>query len=289
MKKLLFVPTMLTMAVLISACSTVPRTTSLLDQTRSDYVVIQNNPNVERYAPMEMQQATTAMNLANVASDKRESDADIDKLAYIAKDKIGVAKEVTKQKLAEADMTRTTKERDQMVLNQRTNEADQAKANAAQSQLATKAAQADAADSQARAAKLEAELADLSAKKTDRGIIITLSDVLFGTDQSRLNPNGMATAQKLADLLNQNPTRNVLIEGFTDNTGTAAYNQELSERRAGAVLHALQDMGVASNRVSTRGYGKEYPVASNATADSRQLNRRVEIVLSDDTGKIVQR
>ena len=289
MKKILLVPTMLTMAVLISACSTTPRTTGLLDQTRTEYVVIQNNPNVERYAPLEMQQATTAMNLANVASQHRDSDADIDKLAYIAKDKIGVAREVTKQKLAEAEIARTAKERDQMVLNQRTAEADQAKANAAQAQLATQSAQADAAASQARAAKLEAELADLSAKKTDRGIVITLSDVLFGTDQSNLNPNGMLTAQKLADLLNQNPSRNVLIEGFTDNTGTASYNQDLSERRASSVMRALQNMGIASNRVSIRGYGKEFPVASNDTAENRQMNRRVEIILSDDNGNIAKR
>jgi outer membrane protein OmpA-like peptidoglycan-associated protein len=299
MKKLHLVPTILSMAIvatLISACSTVPKTTSLLDQTRTDYVVIQNNPNVERYAPMQMQQATTAMNLANVAADKRDSDAEIDRLAHIADDKIGEAREVTKQKLAEAEIARTAKERDQMILNQRTAEADQAKANAAQAQLAAQSAQAnaaasqaDAAASQARTAQLEVELAALSAKKTDRGIVITLSDVLFGTDQSRLNPNGMATAQKLADLLNQNPSRNVLIEGYTDNTGTATYNLDLSERRAESVRHALQDMGVSVNRVSIRGYGKEFPVASNDNAGDRQLNRRVEIILSDDSGKIIQR
>ncbi|PRC93014.1 OmpA family protein [Solimicrobium silvestre] len=282
MKKNLFSPTLLTIAVLISACSTVPRTTSFLEQTRRDYGVAQNNPNVARYAPLEMQQATIAMNQANLASTHDDSEDKINKLAYIAKDKIALAQEVTKQKLAEVAMASTVKERDQMVLNQRTAEADQAKMNAADSQRKTQ-------EAQAHAAQLEAELADLAAKKTDRGMVITLGDVLFGTDLSRLNSNGMHTAQKLADVLNQNPQRTVLIEGFTDSTGTAPYNQELSERRAKAVRSALQDMGIAAERIAIRGYGQDFPVASNDTAGNRQMNRRVEIVLSDDNGKIAQR
>jgi outer membrane protein OmpA-like peptidoglycan-associated protein len=80
-----------------------------------------------------------------------------------------------------------------------------------------------------------------------------------------------------------------LIEGYTDSTGTAPHNQDLSERRAGAVRNALQDMGVAGARVAARGYGQTNPVAANDTAQNRQLNRRVEILLSDDGGKISQR
>ena len=113
-------------------------------------------------------------------------------------------------------------------------------------------------------------------------MIITIGDVLFDTDQARLKPDGIATAQKLADVLAQNPNRTVLIEGFTDSTGSAAHNQELSERRAGAVAAALTGMGVAPNRVAMRGYGQAFPVASNDTAANRQLNRRVEIVLSNE-------
>jgi outer membrane protein OmpA-like peptidoglycan-associated protein len=99
----------------------------------------------------------------------------------------------------------------------------------------------------------------------------------------------MRTAQKLADVMQKNPQRNVLVEGFTDNTGSSQHNQDLSERRAFAVRTALQSMGVGANRVATRGYGPAYPVASNTTLGDRQLNRRVEIVLSDENGKTVQR
>jgi len=296
MKKFLLVPSLITIAVLMTACSTTPRTTSLLEQTRSDYAVIHSNPNVERMAPLEMQQATDAMNKANDASTKDESASEVDKLAYIAKDKIGVAREVTKQKMAEKELVSTAKERDAMVLNQRTLEADKAKQNAAESQATAQAALADAAASQrqtdaakAQAAQLQAQLADLAAKQTERGLVITLGDVLFGTDLSRLTPDGIRTAQKLADVLNQNPQRTVLVEGYTDSTGSAAHNQELSERRAQSVKSALQGMGISGDRVAVRGLGQQFPVAANDTSANRQMNRRVEIVISDANGKIIQR
>ncbi|MET3109083.1 outer membrane protein OmpA-like peptidoglycan-associated protein [Oxalobacteraceae bacterium GrIS 1.18] len=296
MKKFLLVPSLITIAVLMTACSTTPRSTSLLEQTRSDYAVIHSNPNVERMAPLEMQQATEAMNQANEASTKDKSAEDVDKLAYVAKSKIGVAREVTKQKMAEKELASTAKERDAMVLNQRTLEADKAKQSAAESQATAQAALADAAASQrqtdaakAQAAQLQAQLADLAAKQTDRGLVITLGDVLFGTDLSRLTSDGMRTAQKLADVLNQNPQRTVLVEGYTDSTGSAAHNQELSERRAQSVKSALQGMGISGDRVAVRGFGEQFPVAANDTSANRQMNRRVEIVISDANGKIIQR
>ncbi|MEP6606771.1 MAG: OmpA family protein, partial [Nitrosospira sp.] len=95
--------------------------------------------------------------------------------------------------------------------------------------------------------------------------------------------------QKLADALKQNPQRTVFIEGFTDSTGTENRNQELSEQRAMAVRDTLLGMGVASNRITTSGYGKSFPVASNNTEAGRQLNRRVEIIISDETGSIRSR
>ena len=294
---------LLTLVAALAACSSVPRSTSLLDQTRIDYRAAQNNANVARYAPVELKQAGEAVDQANAASDHSDSADKIDKLAYLAKQKIALTQEAAKQKAAEADVVSSAKERDQIRLAQRTNEADKAKAESQQANQAAQAALDEAAlarrrteeaqsanrDAQARATQLEAQLAELSAKKTERGIVITLGDVLFAVDVARLTPDGLRTIQKLANVLQQNPARTVLIEGYTDSTGTAPHNQELSERRAGAVRSALQDMGVAAGRVSVRGYGQSNPVASNDNAQSRQLNRRVEIVLSDDAGKISQR
>lgn len=324
MKNSHFTLALLASTVLVGACSSLPKTTSLLDQTRTDYQVAQNNPKVASYAQLEMKQAGEAMERANVAASKNVNAEEIDKLAYLAKQKIALTQEVAKQKSAEADVASAGKERDQLRLDQRTSEANQARLSAEQSRLAAKAAQDDAAiaqsktqsaqsdasiaqgkmqeaqsdaavaqgkmqEAQERTAKLEAQLADLTAKKTARGMVITLSDVLFGTDQARLNQNGMRTAQKLADVLLQYPQLAVLVEGFTDSTGTASHNQELSERRATAVRSALQEMGVARDRVAIRGYGEAYPVAANDTKENRQLNRRVEIVISDASGRIPPR
>ncbi len=269
MKKIL-TPTLLAIAVLISACAITPRTTGLLDQTRSDFAIARNNPDVERYAPLELQQANEAMNLANAASSHDESAENINKLAYIAKSKIAVANEVTKQKLAEAEIAKTAKERDHMILNPRTLEADNANLTA-------------------QAALLQVQLAALSAKQTERGMVITMGDVLFDANLSNLNSDGMTTAHKLADVLSQNPQRRVLIEGYTDSAGSVDYNQELSERRAQSVRTALQELGIAPDRIAIRGYGKNFPVAPNDNGADRQMNRRVEIVLSDADGKIIAR
>lgn len=310
MKTRHFTPVLLVVAALIGACSSTPKTTGLLDETRSSYQAAQSNPKVATYARLEIQQAGDALERANASARRDDSSEQIDKLAYLAKQKIALAEEVAKRRSAEADVASAGRERDRTRLNLRTMEADQATADAARSrqdaQLAKdRAAQADsqaalardsAADerrrtmeAEARTASLEAQLADLAAKKTERGLVITLGDVLFGVDQTRLTADGMRTVQKLASILEKYPERSVLIEGFTDSTGTDAYNQDLSERRATTVRSALQDMGVARERIGMRGYGEEYPVAANDTKQNRQLNRRVEIIVSTGEGQIPQR
>jgi outer membrane protein OmpA-like peptidoglycan-associated protein len=283
-------------AVMLAACSTTPTSTSTLDQARGDFIAANNNPQVSSYAPLEFKQASDALEQANAAAAKRESLDRIDQLAYIAKQKIATAQQVASQKAAEADIANAGRQRDRLQLQARTNEADRAKSDAERAKADAMAAQAQANDAtrkaqdaeaqtreaQARAAQLEAQMADLQAKKTERGMIITIGDVLFGTDQARLTPNGVNTVRKLADVLTQNPNRTVLVEGFTDSTGSSAHNQELSDRRAASVASALTGMGIARERVAMRGYGEAYPVAGNAAAGDRQLNRRVEIVLSNE-------
>ena len=295
MKKITLLPAMLIAAALI-ACSSTPKNIPALDTARSEYSAAQSNAKVVSLAPVELKEAGEAMIRANNAFSQNEDTDKVEKLAYLARQKTATAVEVAKRKSAEQDVVDAAKERDRMRLAQRTNEADQAKAAADQAKAATSVAQAQTAEAQrlaqeaeARARQLEAQLADLAAKKTERGMIITLGDVLFNTDKADLRADGTRTVQKLADILNQNPQRTVLIEGFTDSTGTVAHNQELSERRADSVRVALLSMGIARDRVNTRGYGVNYPVASNDTAANRQLNRRVEIVLSDDTGVIKAR
>jgi outer membrane protein OmpA-like peptidoglycan-associated protein len=328
---------LLAIALLGAACTSAP-TTSMLERARDDYRAVQQSPMAATYAPLETKQAGDALAVANAAADSRESQEKIDHLAYLAQQKISLTRETIKQKSAEAEIAQAGKQRDQLLLDQRTAEADQSKikaqlarTQAADAQRSTQLAQNEAAqakqnaliaknqsaeakqdlqaaqaqaagaqrqaqeaqrqaqDAKAQSAQLEAQLTALAAKNTARGMVITLGDVLFGTDLSRMNADGIRNIQKLATLLQDNPQRTVLVEGFTDSTGSAAHNQTLSERRANTVQSALVDLGVAKERVAVRGYGEELPVAANDTAANRQLNRRVEIVLSDDKGKVTPR
>ena len=281
--------------VALAACSTVPTTTPTLDEARADFVAANNNPQVATYAPRDFKQASEALDRANEAAAKRESLDTIDRLAYVAKQRIATAQEVAKAKSAEAEVANASRERDRVQLEARTAEADRAKRDAetaqaqsaaAQQQAQSAQAQAAAAQQQAaqqaeRASRLEALLVELHAQKTERGMVVTIGDVLFATDRAELNANGMATVRKLAEIMMQNPDRTVMVEGFTDSTGSAAHNKDLSERRAASVAQALASLGVPRERIGMRGYGEAFAVASNDTAANRQLNRRVEIVLSN--------
>ncbi|SEN99102.1 Outer membrane protein OmpA [Duganella sp. CF517] len=296
LKKLSVMPTVLAVSIMLAACSSAPTTTSLLDQTRGDFSAAQSNPSVAANAPVEFKAAAEALDRANAAADKKESVDAIDKLAYLAKQKIAVAQEVAKSKQAESDVANAGRQRDEIRLQQRTQEADkakmsaeQAKADADAARRQAEAATASAREEQSKSAALQQQLADLQAKQTDRGLVITLNDVLFNTDKAELSAEGMRTAQKMADVLLQEPQSAVLIEGFTDSTGTSAHNLQLSQRRAESVRNALIGLGVKADKVSTRGYGEAFPVASNTDAGSRQLNRRVEIVLSQNGAPIANR
>jgi outer membrane protein OmpA-like peptidoglycan-associated protein len=289
--------------VLLAACSTTPTTTSMLDQARADFVAANNNPAVSSHAPLEFRQASDALDQANTAAARKEDLNTIDRLAYLAKQRIATAQEVARAKAAEAEIANAGRERDQVRLEARTAEAERARRDAAAAQAQAAAAQRQAATAQqqamdaqeqtrqmqARAAQLEVILVELQAKKTERGMVITIGDVLFATNRAELTAGGMSTLRKLAEVMAQNPDRTVLVEGFTDSTGSSAHNQELSQRRANTVAMALSSMGVPRERVAMRAYGEAFPVAANDSATNRQLNRRVEIVLSNQGASIPPR
>ncbi len=198
------------------------------------------------------------------------------------------------QRDSEAAMRQAEASQRQSAASQREAEGAQRQAGmerqaATDAQVSASIARQQAMDAEGRARQLEAQLKDLEATKTERGMVVTLGDVLFDTNEAQLKPRGVSNVRKLADFFKQYPQRTVMIEGFTDSTGGAGLNQELSDNRARSVRTALLDMGVANDRMSSRGYGESYPVASNSDAAGRQLNRRVEIIVSDDGGKIAPR
>jgi len=308
---------------ILAGCASVPEN-SLLNEARNDYSAAQNNPQVINLAPTELKQAGDALAKANNASDKKEDASVVTHLAYLAKQRVAIAQETAKKKAAEIAVTNAAAERSKIRLEARTVEADKARQNAAaskrqaeasQQEAATSQRQAEAAqqsaaasqrqaeasqqeaatsqqqarDAEMRTSQLETQLKELNAKKTERGLVVTLGDVLFDTNKAQLKSGGTRGLQKLAGFLKQYPQRKAQVEGYTDSTGSADYNLELSDRRANAVRSSLVGMGIGNDRITTHGYGQESPVASNDTADGRQLNRRVEIVLSDETGAVSSR
>lgn len=140
--------------------------------------------------------------------------------------------------------------------------------------------------SQTRADTLEMELADLKMQRTERGLVLTLGDVLFDTGGATLKPGAYAALDRLATVLKERPDRKVLIEGHTDNVGSDQNNMGLSERRAQSVLASLSQRGVARNQITAVGKGENFPVASNDSAQGRQTNRRVELIFTDGTARI---
>ena len=119
------------------------------------------------------------------------------------------------------------------------------------------------------------------ARMTDRGVVINLPDVLFAFNSARLEPSARDTVSEISRALRDTPGRRVSVEGHTDSVGSQSYNLRLSSDRADSVARELVNAGTESRRISTHGYGKSRPIASNSTERGRARNRRVEVVIEN--------
>jgi outer membrane protein OmpA-like peptidoglycan-associated protein len=296
--------------VLLAGCNTTKHNASLTD-AHTSYNHASSNPNVTKLAALELKEASDSLGQADQALSKGKDTATVNHLAYLASQKVAIAQLTAEQKAAELAVANAKVQRTQTSLDARTAEADAANRKIAsmkktadqqaeelaaadayttQQDQALAAADASSASDQATIARQEQQLKELNARKTKRGMVITLGDVLFGFNKSELKTGGIHNVQKLADFLREYPKHKVLIEGYTDSIGSAEYNQKLSEQRAIGVQTALvNDMGISADRITARGYGERFPAASNDSASNRQLNRRVEIIISDENGKLSSR
>ncbi len=214
---------------------------------------------------------------------------------YLADRKVEIARAQAETSFAEDQRAQLSAQREKARLDSRTREADAAKgqvaaarAEGAEQKLAADqargevdAAHAAAASSEQQAAELQRQIDVLQAKPTDRGLVVTLGDVLFMTGRADLQPGSVGNLGKLVTFLNKYPERTVAIEGYTDSVGSEDYNQRLSERRADSVKTYLTRQGIGSTRLSASGKGESDPVAANDSASGRQQNRRVEVVISN--------
>jgi outer membrane protein OmpA-like peptidoglycan-associated protein len=279
------VSTIVAAAILLGVvgCQTAPKDSAVLSQAREAVAQAESDPNVAKYAATELDRARKLLvNAQGAANQKGPNDKITVQYAYLATQMARIAEQHAHEQVAMARVKQGDVERQQILLSARENEAQQAHAEAQQARNEAQNAQAQVAQAQAEAQRMHDELQNMQASQTKRGIVLTLGDVLFDTGRAELKSGAARSIDQLAAFLNEHPERHVQIEGFTDSQGTNDFNLELSQRRADAVAMAIIQRGIDAQRVRAMGYGEEFPVASNKDSGSRQLNRRVEIIVSND-------
>lgn len=262
-------------AGLLAACSSTPARVASLEEARATVQEAENAPNAGEVAAQEVEQAHNALRHADELAAHHASNSEIDHAAYLASRHAQIALQQIATAQSKQIVANGESERQRAMLEARERQASQ---------------QADTAKQQAETANqqvtdLQRQLAELHAKQTDRGMVLTLGDVLFDTGKATLKPGAQSTLDRLAMFLKQSPDSSVVIEGHTDSVGSEDYNLELSQRRAEAVRAALLGRNVDAQRVAAIGKGKSEPVAGNDTAAGRQQNRRVEIVIQSASNR----
>ena len=258
-------------AALLAACSSTPQRIEELEVARATVPQVESSPRAG-VAATYVAEARKSLDRANRLANSGGKVGDIQFEATVATRNAEIANEKILTAQAREEIEKGTAERQAVLIDAREAES---RRRGQQAQMAEQ-----------RATTLEQELEALKAKKTDRGMVLTLGDVLFDTGMATLKPGAYTTVDRLATVLKEAPDRKVMIEGHTDSVGGDAFNQALSERRAAAVQTALLERGVRSEQITAVGKGKSFPVASNDNAAGRQQNRRVEMVFTDNKSQV---
>jgi outer membrane protein OmpA-like peptidoglycan-associated protein len=264
------------LALALCACASSPQPNAALETARAAVQSAEADPNVSKYSALDLEAAKKDLEAAETAA-IHHRDAEIAQPAYLAAQTARLAQVRASAKADDARVAAGQVERDRIQLAARSRDVRNA-------ETATNAAKAQTAVATEQSARLQAEIDQLKATPTNRGLVLTLGDVLFDTGKAELNSGASRKLDQLAQFLSEHPDRRVQIDGFTDSIGSDAFNQELSQRRADSVKSALLTRGISASRIGTEGYGKAYPVANNADSGGRQLNRRVEVVIGGDNG-----
>jgi outer membrane protein OmpA-like peptidoglycan-associated protein len=293
--------TIMASSAVLAACASTPERIESLEQARTEVQTLSQEPLASEAASRELAAARSSLNAAEQAAEKGNLE-DVEHFAYLATRQAQTGQARVDEAEARRLVTQAEGERNRVLLEARTREAERATQQAQSATAAAQSAQAiaqqqtqaaDAARQEALAARAEAaemqkSLEELQAKQTERGMVLTLSDVLFDTGAATLKPGADLALERVAAFMNENPTTRVIIEGHTDSRGSDTYNEELSRRRAEAVKSALATRGVTGDRIDAMGRGEGFPVASNETRVGQQQNRRVEIIFSDQSGRFAQ-
>jgi outer membrane protein OmpA-like peptidoglycan-associated protein len=250
-------------SALLGACAVAPVEPSGAAEARAKLTRLQENPNLSGRAPAAIADAAAAVQLA----EQPQADPALGEYrVYIAERKIDIASAQAQTRFLEDQRAALVAQRQNVRLDARTREADAAHAEAAAAHEDAAVANANAAVLAAQAAELQRQIQMLDLRVTQRGLVLTLGDVLFATARADLRSGGTAHLDKLVDFLNRYPDRTVRVEGYTDSVGSVAYNEDLSQRRADSVRGYLRSQGIDAGRL---------------TAAGMQQNRRVEIIISN--------
>ena len=266
----------ITSAVITSGCAS-KKPNERLDAAKATYERVSNSDVVNQHSTEDLNVAKLKLDAAIRAWKDKEKKGEVNKRAYIAEQYALIAEQRSTLLYNQAAIEDGKLMRTEVQMQMRESEAEK---------LAGKAAQLEQ-EVLEREQQLEQQLAelqelkDLNAKNSDRGMVLTLGDVLFDTNESTLKPDATANLMQVAAFLDKYPERQLVIEGHTDNTGDAEYNMDLSTRRAMSVKSMLASQGIAANRITARGMGENSPMASNSHEAGRQLNRRVDLIFSE--------
>ncbi|MFQ5683634.1 MAG: OmpA family protein [Candidatus Binatia bacterium] len=251
-----------------------------LDHARASYEQAQQDAQVNANASVALYEAQIALRRAEKAWKTNQDQEEVGHLSYLTEQRVKIARATAQQTMAETEMQQLAIERERVILEARSREAEQARQDREVRAREADQARRQAVKARSQARKLEKRLANLKAMQTERGLVINFSNVLFDPGSTDLKPGAIRNAYPLVDFLKEYPKRQIAVEGHTDSMGSALYNLDLSQRRADSFRNFLIQNGIGSERITARGYGEAYPITSNKTAAGRQQNRRVEIVIS---------
>lgn len=276
----------------ICGCSSLPDRVDSLEQARGDVRRLERDRVADQAAATELASARKAIEQADDAYEERERLEIVEHKAYVAQRYADISEQRIAEAHAKEQLAQGELERNRVVHAAREREADAfaqesrgAEQRSAALETEAESLQQQAATEDERTRELESELAELQARQTERGLVLTLGDVLFDTNEASLKAGAGNTIDRLAEFMREYPERHVLVEGHTDARGSDEYNRELSAQRAEAVRAALLQRGVEGARIRAVGLGEAYPIAANETMAGMQQNRRVEIVISDEAGE----
>lgn len=271
-KQRTLVATALFASLALGACGGAPKQLDSLTQARTSYDRASQDPAVARHAPKELDAAKAALEKAEYLWKEKEERKDIEYQADLASKRVATAEMIASGREADRRIDDAKLERQRAQLDMRENELNRTKAEIEQARK--------------EAEELKRQMSDLQAKETERGMVLTLGDVLFNVNEAALAPEAARNIGKIASFLEKYPERTAIVEGHTDSKGDDGYNLELSRERAWSVRQALVANGVPSQRISTQGYGESVPVSSNTTSAGRRQNRRVEVIFPDAPGQV---